>query len=229
MRRLIPYAAVLLLLPIALLAPSPARAASLGSASAADAVLYRGCHHHTYRYDLRVPTQSWYLTVTLVGPRGRTIQTAHPYAGPPTGTGFFQLCDDLRPGTYTIRGQGEWYAETVEDPPHPFTLTPTRFHVRRAQARASLRVSDATPRRGQHLRYTVRARGERPAGYAPLAGGRVALQVRRGGRWHTVATATTGPRGRAVMRRTWHGPIRVRARAWHASYRPATTRTHRVA
>lgn len=228
MRRLLTYAAGLLLLPLMLLGAAPAQASTVGRITTSTAVLYRGCHHHTYRYDFRVPSQSWYLTVRLVGPAGHTVATDHPYEGPGTGTAYFQFCDYQTPGRYTIRASGDWYAETVDDTPHHFTLKPASFRVRKPRARARLRIDDATPRPGQRVHYKVRATGERPAAYRPLSDARVALQVRRGGRWHTVADATTGRRGRAVMTRVWHRRLKVRVRVWHAPYRPGTSRVHRV-
>lgn len=102
-----------------------------GSLHTKDVVLRTGCHHHTYRYDLDVPTDSWYLTVEVVGPGGKVITRDHPYAGSGRGTSYFQLCDYRRAGKYTLRGHGEWYAETVQDEAHEFKVKATRFDVRR--------------------------------------------------------------------------------------------------
>lgn len=135
MRRLTLLAAALLM-PAALLLPAS------GAAGAADAptrgrlhsdaaVLRTGCHHHRYTYRVSVPSTNWYLTVRLVNPKGRIVETDHPYGGGGTGAGHLQLCDFQRTGRYSLVGRGHWTDDLGAN--HPFTVRRATFAVRRAR------------------------------------------------------------------------------------------------
>lgn len=132
MRRLILLAAALVA-PAALLTPlggtAVAAVPTRGSLHSKAAVLRTGCHHHRYTYAVQVPSTDWYLTVRLLGPRGRVVETDHPYAGRRTGAGHVQLCDFQRPGRYTLRGRGYWTDDLGTE--HQFTLRSGSFAVRR--------------------------------------------------------------------------------------------------
>lgn len=128
------------LLAAALLAPAALLIPSAGAAHAAvptrgrlhsdAAVLRTGCHHHRYTYRVHVPSTDWYMTVRLRGPRGRVVETDHPYGGGSTGSGYLQLCDFQRPGRYTLRARGHWTDYLGAE--HAFRLHRATFAVRRA-------------------------------------------------------------------------------------------------
>lgn len=191
--------AALSLLPAA--TPPASTPQASGSLHATNDVLYPGCHHRAYRYDVDAPTDDWYLSVTIEGPTGKVFATDHPYAG--DGGSYLQLCDYDPTGRYRLTAKGEWY--DAEGGAHPFAVDPTSFSVRRPKTRASISVS--------HGRVTVTGRGEQRSTYTSLAGATIALQRRRGGGWATVSTkhvdgrATFTPhsgRYRAVVTAQYH-------------------------
>jgi len=135
MRRLTLIAAALLT-PAALLMPTSGAASAAttptrGALHSHAAVLRTGCHHHRYTYRVHVPSKNWYMTVRLLNPRGRAVETDHPYGGGSTGSGHVQLCDYERTGRYTLVGKGHWTDDLGTD--HPFTVRPAHFAVRRAR------------------------------------------------------------------------------------------------
>jgi hypothetical protein len=79
-----------------------------GTITAADGVLRRGCHLHSYSYALTPPEGVWALEVFISGPGLEPLAGGAFLDGydPTTGTGQYTLCKASSPyGTYTIEAK----------------------------------------------------------------------------------------------------------------------------
>ena len=81
---------------------------SLGTATARDQVIHKGCHAYPYSYRVTPPpyTSTWVAEIFLIGPSGGKVGSA-AYMSPAdglTGKGAWRMCRRaMTPGKYTMR------------------------------------------------------------------------------------------------------------------------------
>lgn len=107
--KMIAAVCALLLSGFLVTAGSPASASDpLGSTSARNQVLHKGCHGYAYSYRVTPPpyTSTWSAEIFLIGPRGGKVGSTYLLspADPASGKRVWRLCRSTTiPGKYTMR------------------------------------------------------------------------------------------------------------------------------
>ena len=205
---------------------APASAATTGSTTTGDVVLYQHCQRHPISYDFSPDpgTSYWRLEIQVADPKGRlsqgTVVTSADSSG--HGTVVYTFCGSERPGTYRVKASG--FTEGLPLVQREFALADTPFQVRAMTTRTRL-----VGKRLGHGRYqlttTVRQQAER--GFERANGIPVRLERRAAGRWKKVRGLNlTTVHGKAVARLTAPGRYRavVTARDNHRASSSAPVR-----
>lgn len=200
------------------MAPTPtAVAATGGSVTGTNGVLYDGCHDWAFRYAVDPSAHSWSLDIEVFDPRGVSstgaylFDGANPSSGTATGDDRFLICDYEPAGRYTIRATVEYCDSDWSC--HTESLPVSSFTMRKPYTRTGVSVSDRTATYGQLLTFKVVSRLEFPNGYFANRYQRVLLQKRTGSGWVTFSRLETGYYGTMRVRVRWphHRGLAVRA------------------
>lgn len=171
------------------------------------------CTEHRYSYSLNLPSwaDGFNAEVEVIGPDGLNAASDYLSGEPASGIGTFWLCPggSATAGTYTIGGEVEYYDEAFND--YRFTLTPSTFTMRLPQTRTTLTASSTRVQRGAAVRFVIRSKEERPAGFYPATYQEVTLQAFTKGKWRRFDTAYTDGKGRAFAKGRMKGKTKVRA------------------
>ena len=199
-------AAASVILPV-----TPAYAAVTGTTSAPSQVLYPDCRNIQINYSLQISgdTRYWNLEIDVLEPDG-TIDggayLASSIGDPPQGTFDYFVCSSQMPGTYTVRGRGEFATSSSSSIYQPYSLPDSTFQVRLANTKTSIKKRSGS--------FIVAVKDERPNGYFPTAYADLYFEQFRNGRWSRIprSTSTTDDRGRAPFRINRTGPtLKLRA------------------
>ncbi|WP_162598731.1 hypothetical protein [Nocardioides gilvus] len=203
------------LLSVGLVAASaPTATANSGSISARPGVLYDTCRYHPYRYsfDVEPGYDDLSMDVEAYGPDGVVATSDFQYDMGTSGTGELQFCGSELSGRYELEAE----VEACDDDFNCYSFTvSSSFKMRAPRTKTSLAVKPKKPRYNQVVKFVVRTRDERPAGYFSTDGAQVILQVRSKGTWTRVrASKTYAWDGKAVLRYRWdvRKPLKVRAK-----------------
>jgi hypothetical protein len=201
----------LLTLPLlALAVPTPAHAASGGTTSTGDVVLYDECQQHpiTFTADIPAGATFWRLQLQVFDPDGNTSQGFVASSNLTSTSGTFQqtFCGSETPGTWTIRTTG--FYQLLPAIPLGLPSSDTTFTVRRAATATQLSAY-----RTSKGRYKVRSfvQEEGPGGMFDPDGTDVQLQRLVDGAWKPVRRAVlTTDDGRATVRVRFPAGTRLR-------------------
>jgi hypothetical protein len=99
---------LLMAAPLAAAGPAATAYEPLGSTSARNQVLHKGCHRYPFTYRVNPPahTSVWSTEINLIGPRGGKVGSAYfvSPADPATGRSAWRMCRaSLVPGKYTMK------------------------------------------------------------------------------------------------------------------------------
>lgn len=220
-------ALAVLLAPLA--AAPPAHAANEVTLSMAGGVLYDSCADHDFTYSATLPPgygPYWNMDIELVGPDGNATASSYLYGQSRTGADSLFLCDSRNlPGTYTIRGTGEM--DGPNDSNVPISAVASSVTFRLPKTRTLVKATPKRPEKGQVVRFVIKSKDERPAGYYGTSYADVKLQVKRNGSWRTFDSNMTDESGRVVVKGRYSGR-RVAVRAVTASDSDRTGSTSRI-
>ncbi|GAA2114109.1 hypothetical protein [Nocardioides bigeumensis] len=178
-----------------------------GTVTAADGVLWNGCHTYAYSYALQPTTATWYLETRLLGPDGAGVASGLVISDsdPTTGSATFGVCSRATSrGAFRIEARltsTSGSNQTTEE------LPPASFTLGLPASASALRVADASPQRGERVVFTLTSTRQTPEGMVPNDLATVVLQRRTAAGWRRVGggLTETNTHGRVRVRVTWHG------------------------
>jgi len=200
-------AATLAALAASWLLPPPVSAAAGGGITAADGVLFEGCHSYPYSYAVNPATPEWYLETFLFGPDGQPLSAGLflSDADPTNGSSAFGICSRATGrGTFRIEARLTTTSGTTQTTD---VLSAVSFTLGLPGSASALAVDDARPRRGDRLELTLTSMRQAPDGMEPNALATVVLQRRTSTGWRRFrgGLVETDARGLANVRITWPG------------------------
>lgn len=192
-----------------------------------DGILYSGCRDHDYSYSAtKVKGYDWTARFQLIDPDGVVVTERSVRNGPNPSTGWFEICDDMPAGDYTVSMMIERETEfgfVVASDPQATTFTMrypvTETVVTKLRGKAGV----------QGLK--VKSLQERPGGLRPAKGATIAVQRKVGGKWVAVrgGRMKADKSGVAVLnvKLATKKPVKLRARTLGGDevYTSSTSRT----
>jgi hypothetical protein len=207
----------LLVLPVvaAALAVPQAAAASTGTTSSNDGVLYDTCKNHRWSWSIDPDHAEWELDVELIAPDGTGSDSDWLWSGSDatSGTSTFLFCGWEQAGRYRIVATLTEYDEDFNE--YTTRLPNSSFTMRDPRSRTGLRVSDRTPHYNEIVRFKASTTDERPAGFRRTPYATTKLQVRTPRGWVTLRGSRTlsNDRGVSTWRYRWNVKRTYKVRA----------------